>query len=63
MLGLWWTLAAAMFVNACVYQIFLMRTDWNQQARDASTRVGRKASVTVAPSTHHGNCGEESGKL
>ena len=50
-----------MIVDACVYQIFLVRTDWEQQAKDASKRVGCKTSVVTAPSSNQTACEEKSG--
>ncbi len=37
--GLWWSLATAMIVNSFVYLLILARTNWEQQAEDASHRV------------------------
>ena len=47
--GLWWALAATMFVNAWVYQFFLARTDWDAEAIKAWQRVFHKESISIGP--------------
>ena len=47
--GLWWALAATMFLNSWVYQFFLARTNWDAEARKVWQRVFHRDSLSIGP--------------
>ena len=46
--GMWLALAATMIINSIVYQFFLARTNWPEEARKAIKRVGCSLSISEA---------------